>query len=102
EEWGVEYTSVKNEKLRAGELSDFLDVLIIPDISGRQLDEGRAPGSIPDAYARGLAPEGAIAIEEFVRGGGTLITFDASSDWAIELFRLPLSNVTRGESGEGF
>ncbi len=95
EEWGVPYVSVKNEMLRAGQLDDFLDVLIVADISGRQLDEGRAAGTIPPEYARGLAPEGAVAIEEFVRAGGTLITFDSASDWAIQLFELPLVNVAR-------
>jgi hypothetical protein len=100
--WGVPYVSVKNEMLRAGQLDDFLDVLIVADISGRQLDEGRAPGTIPDEYSRGLAPEGAVAIEEFVRGGGTLITFDGASDWAVQLFELPLVNVTQERENREF
>ena len=102
ETWGVPYVSVKNEMLRAGQLGDFLDVLIVPAIGGRALDDGRAPGTIPDEYARGLAPEGAVAIEEFVREGGTLITFDSSSDWAIQLFELPLVNVTRERENRDF
>jgi len=100
--WDVPYTRVRNEQVRAGELGDFLDVLIIPDIRGRQLDEGRTEGTVPNEYASGLAPEGAVAIEEFVRSGGRLITFDASSEWAIELFQLPLVDVTREESGRDF
>jgi hypothetical protein len=102
DEWEIPYTTVRNEQLRAGALHDFLDVLIIPDIGPDELDEGRPEGTIPDQYARGLAPEGAVAIEEFVRTGGTLLTFDSSSDWAIELFRLPLIDVTREAANGDF
>ncbi|MFT7668756.1 MAG: hypothetical protein ACI8X5_001455 [Planctomycetota bacterium] len=95
------YVSVRNEMLRAGNLSEFLDALIIPSISAGQLDRGRAPGTVQADYARGIEAEGAVAIEEFVRAGGTLITLGSSSGYAIDLFELPLVDVTRGEgSGE--
>ena len=98
---GVPYVSVRNEMLRAGNLGDFLDALIIPSISSGQLDRGRAPGTVNPEYARGIEAEGAVAIEEFVRAGGTLVTLGSSSSYAIELFELPLVDVTRGEeSGE--
>lgn len=100
--WKIPYVSVKNEMIRAGQLDDFLDVLIIADIGSRQLDDGRSPGSIADEYARGLSPEGAVAVEEFVRGGGTLITMDSSSQWAIDLMKLPVVNVARGPDAKGF
>jgi len=97
----VPYFSVRNEMLRAGDLSSLLDVLIIPDISAGSLDEGRTPGTIPPEYARGLDAEGAVAVEEFVRAGGTLLTLGGSSRWAIDLFEFPLVDVTRGdEAGE--
>ncbi len=98
----IPYVRVRNEMLRAGALGDFLDVLIVPSIGENQLDEGRAPGSIDDEYARGLSPEGAVAVEEFVRSGGTLITLGASSQWAIDLFMLPLVDVTREEENQEF
>jgi hypothetical protein len=92
---GVPFVSVRNEMLRAGELDAFIDVLIVPSIGAATLDDGRPPGSIPEEYARGLAPEGAVAVEEFVRGGGTLIALGASTQWAIDLFQLPVVDVTR-------
>lgn len=98
----VPYVSVRNEALRAGALNTWLDVLVLPGPSARQLDTGRNPGSAPEEITRGLDPEGAVAIEEFVRQGGTLVAAGASSNWALELFRLPLIDVTRGEEGEGF
>jgi hypothetical protein len=96
ESFGLPYVRVRNEMLRAGELDKMLDVLVIADESGRRLDVGRTEGRVPPRFAGGLDPEGAVAIEAFVRGGGNLVCIDGSAEWAIELFDLPLENVTRG------
>jgi hypothetical protein len=93
--WSIPYTRVRNEMVRGGELGAFLDVLVLPGNSARELDGGRAPGSVPGEYARGLDPEGAVAIEEFVRAGGTLVASAGSAEWVIELLELPLVDVTR-------
>lgn len=98
----IPYVTVRNEMLRAANLAAFLDVLIIPSIAPETLDVGRPPGSAPEPFTGGLAPEGAVAVEEFVRGGGTLITFSAASRWAVELFRAPLVDVTAEEAHKQF
>jgi len=95
----IPFTSVKNEMLRAGALARFVDVLVLPSLAPALLDAGRAEGSVPPAYEGGLDPEGAIAIEEFVRSGGTLVTFGTSGTWAIELMALPLADETRPQAG---
>jgi len=102
EDYGLPYVTVRNEMLRAGELAEFLDVLVLPSVRGTRLDEGRAPGSVPDQYTRGLDPEGAVAIEEFVREGGRLVAMQSSAAWAIDLFELPLEDVLRGPDAIGF
>lgn len=91
--FGLPYTTVRNEMLRAGALADFVDVLVIPSLGARELDSGRAPMSAPEELTGGLDPEGAVAVEEFVRGGGTLVALGGSSRWAIDLLRLPLVDV---------
>jgi hypothetical protein len=99
--YGIPFTVVRNEMIRAGRLEEFLDVLILPSVGGRQLDDGRSPGSVAAEYTLGLEPEGAVAVEEFVRGGGRLIAMQSSAKWAIDLFELPLIDATRGpEAGE--
>ena len=99
--WKLPYSTVRFEALRAGALDSWLDVLVIPDLAANALDQGRAPGSAPSEFTRGLDPEGAVAIEEFVRRGGTLITVGAASAWAIELFELPLVDVTKEKRKDG-
>ncbi|MCP3916957.1 MAG: peptidase M14 [bacterium] len=100
--WQLPYVRVRNEMLRAGSLADFLDVLIVPSMSSGALEEGRSPGDVPAEFTRGLAPEGSVAIEEFVRGGGKLICVGSSAGWAVDLMRLPLVDVTRGEEAGEF
>ena len=98
----IPFISVKNEQLRAGNISDFIDVLVVSSLSGRQLNSGRSEGSVPAEFSGGLAPEGAVAVEEFVRSGGKLITVGSSSQWAIDLFALPLVDVTKEAKNRGF
>jgi len=100
--YGVTYTSVRNEMLRAGELDSFLDVLVIPSLDARELDRGRADGSAPPELVGGLDPEGAVAVEEFVRAGGTLVAIGSSSKWAIDLLRLPLADALSEENAKSF
>jgi hypothetical protein len=96
------FVSVKNETLRAGRLAELFDVLVLPDVSARTLDRGRAPGSAPAEFTEGLDPEGAVAIEEFVRGGGTLVAIESAARWTVELLDLPLVDVTHGKDAGEF
>ncbi len=96
------FVSVRNEMIRAGELGDFLDVLVLPSLRGSLLEDGRDPGTIPPEFARGLGPMGSVAVQDFVRAGGRLVTVGQSSAWAIDLFDLPLLDEARGEGAGEF
>jgi hypothetical protein len=102
ERFGVHYVSVRNEELRAGKLADFLDVLVLPGVGDRELEHGRAEGTAPAGITGGLEAQGAVAVEEFVRGGGNLVAIGGSCKWAIELFKLPLADVTSGDGAKDF
>src|SRR5204863_1325687 len=98
----VPFVTVRNEMLRAGNVNSQIDVLIIPDITASELDHGRKPGSVAPTLVDGLAPEGSLAVKEFVQKGGTLIAFDGSTNWVIDLFQLPLKNVLKDSSAKDF
>ncbi|HSG82649.1 MAG TPA: M14 metallopeptidase family protein [Gemmatimonadota bacterium] len=91
--WGLPYTTLHDAEIRAGDLGERYDVIVIPDLSPNSIIEGRAPGTVPAEYAGGIGEPGAAAIREFVRGGGTLVCLDASADFAIELLDLPVADV---------
>jgi hypothetical protein len=88
--------------LRAGSLADFIDVLVLPGVDARDLDSGRASGTVFEDFAGGLDPEGAVAVEEFVRGGGNLVAIGASAKWAIDLLALPVVDVTAAPESKEF
>lgn len=100
--FSVPYITVTNEMLRAGHLSDFLDILVLPSISAREIEDGRTPGSVAPEYSGGLDPSGNVAIDEFVRTGGKLIAADSSARYAIDLFKLPIGDAARGEKAKDF
>jgi hypothetical protein len=104
--WDVAYTTVQDAELRAGDLRERYDVLILPDLSAEAIVEGRRRGTVPAEYAGGLGDVGTAAIREFVDEGGTLICLDSSSDFAIEALDLPVRNVrpsaAERRSGETF
>jgi hypothetical protein len=98
----IPFITVRNEMLRAGNVNSQIDVLIIPDVTTTELDHGRRPGSIAAPLADGLAPEGSLAVKEFVQKGGTLVAFDGSCNWVIDLFQLPLKNVLKEPGAKDF
>ncbi len=51
---------------------------------------------MPDELTGGLGAEGVKALREFVVAGGTLITLNEASKFAVEQFDLPLRDVTAG------
>jgi hypothetical protein len=102
EHFKIPYVTVRNETLRAGKIRDVIDVLVIPNTSSRALDDGREPGTAPNELVGGLAPEGALAVQEFVRDGGRLVAWADACPWVIELFRLPLVDMTKDAGSKDF
>lgn len=93
ENYGFGPVTLRNGDVQAGYLNERFDAIVIPDSSSRVLLEGFAPGSISGEYAGGLGDTGVEALREFVRRGGTLITFNNASLMAIEALGLPVTNV---------
>ena len=93
--WGVPYTSLVDSVVRAGDLRRRLDVIVMPALSGRAIEQG-LPSQYPAPYAGGLGQAGVAALRVFVEAGGTLVTFNESSRWAVEAFRLPVRDDSGG------
>ncbi len=102
EQYGFDFTSVYNHDVVAGDLRDRYDVIVIADMSGSQITEGFAKGSVPPRYAGGISDAGVRALDEFVRSGGTLVTWNSSSLFAIEALHLPVKNVAAGVPRDEF
>src|SRR5439155_8333657 len=98
EQYGITYTTVHDSDLRKGTLRQRFDVIVLPDAEEASLVRGIDSTRIPVQYAGGMGEAGATAVSAFVRGGGTLVCLDGSSNFAITRLNLPVVNVLAGEA----
>lgn len=100
--FNVPYKSVNDAVVRQGALSALYDVIVLPSQRTREITEGNATGSYPAELTGGISSSGADNLKRFVEEGGTLVCFDASCDFAIKQFKLPLQNVLEGVRSTDF
>jgi hypothetical protein len=92
----VTYSSLQDAEARAGNLRAKYDAIIIPDQQPRAILNGYREGAMPKELTGGLGAEGVKALREFVEAGGTLITLNNASDFAINELHLPVRDITEG------
>jgi hypothetical protein len=102
DEYHIPYTSITDRDVTPGKLHARFDAIIIPDQNARALREGITSSRYPDSVRGGLGDAGAAALKEFVADGGTLITFNNASEWAIGALGLPVKNVLRDAKNTEF
>ena len=91
----VPYTSIVDRDIRGGQLARRFDVIVIPDQAPNAIARGLG-AAYPDSLRGGLGDDGARALAEFVEQGGTLVTFNKASEYAIDALKLPVRNVLAG------
>jgi hypothetical protein len=90
------YTRITSRDILAGNLAERFDVLLFADAV-----PSVAPtiGAWPERYNMpGIGERGVQILNEFVRGGGTLVSFGSSASFIIEHLRLPVRIVVEGLS----
>ncbi|MFN0086721.1 MAG: M14 metallopeptidase family protein [Blastocatellia bacterium] len=106
------FRSLFDADIREGNLTARYDVIILPDQSIQAIVNG-LPGNrplppagqageqetalvYPPEYAGGLGETGVRALRDFIEAGGTVITFNNASNFAIERLGVPARNVLKG------
>lgn len=97
----IPYRTVLDAEMRAGNLRKNFDVIILPDQNPQGLRRGLA-APYPDSLRGGLGDAGAASLKAFVNDGGTLITFNDASEYAIAALELPVKNVLDGVKNTEF
>ncbi|MGA7242718.1 MAG: hypothetical protein WBX19_06025, partial [Terracidiphilus sp.] len=102
ENYGFEPKSVYNADMRAADLRSRYDVIVLPDLSSKQLTDGFGTGVVPGQYAGGIGNDGIENLREFVHEGGTLIALNKTASSLIPLMSLPVQNVIEGAKSDKF
>lgn len=90
---GLRYDTLKDVRIRQGQLRRDYDVILLQSQSPGSIRDGHAPGSLPEQYTGGIGAAGATALQEFVRAGGRLVAIEEATEFAAELFGLPVSSA---------
>jgi hypothetical protein len=112
--------TISNEQIQSGEFTAEVDVLLFPDVSPSIISEGEPEkGSryrrrwtpMPPEYSGGIDTlpkpddkakkkkddvkeiKGGERIKRWVKAGGTVVALDSSSQYFIDLFELPVTDV---------
>src|SRR5688572_19351086 len=90
------YVSLSDSAVRAGNLRRRFDVIVIPDLSLRQLRDGMSPDAVPAPYAGGLGEDGIAALRRFAEEGGRLVLVDGATELAPAALGVDVRLVTTG------
>jgi len=103
EKYEFPYTSIFDADIRAGNLKENYDVIILPDTwRPETVIKGYPKGTMPPQYVGGITLQGLRNLKIFAEEGGMIVLFNSVCNLAIENFRLPIRNVLRKVKREEF
>ena len=79
--------------MKSGALLERFDVILLASDSPRSLINGYSKGSVPARYEGGIGTLGIHNLDNFVKGGGTLVCMNSSCGLAIDELHVPVKNV---------
>jgi hypothetical protein len=97
----VRTASVSDQDIRSGKLNEY-DCILIPSQRAQQILNGLSADRYPAEISGGLGKEGVASLKKFVEDGGTIITLNDASQFAITQLGVPVRNVLEGVSNRDF
>ena len=98
----VSYASLTDSDVRNGNLRTRFDCIIIPSQSAQSITNGLSKDRYPADIAGGLGASGVDALKKFVEEGGTIVTLNEASNFAIEQLGVPVKNALEGVPAKDF
>ena len=90
----IPFVALTDSMVRAGKLRDLYDVILVPDMSFREIHDGMSPSEVPPRYAGGLGDGGVAELDAFTRDGGTLVLLDRASELATSSLGVAVRRIT--------
>lgn len=90
------YRRLRNADLRAPDLHERFDVVILPEMGAAAFLRGLRSPRVRPEYRGGIGVDGVRNLRRFVQAGGTLITLGNSARIAMDHLETPLTDRVRG------
>ena len=98
----IPFHALTDAEIKAGNLDDRFDVIVLPDQSSSSIINGHRKGTMPPDYVGGITKDGVENLKAFVDKGGTLVCNKGSTGFAINEFKLPIKNVLTDVKSDTF
>ncbi|MEV0086455.1 M14 metallopeptidase family protein [Saccharopolyspora sp. NPDC050642] len=96
EQYGFNQDKLTDDEVRAGQLRQRYDVIVLPDATYAAMRDGQKPGSMPPEYTGGMTEAGVANLKQFVADGGVLVTLNNAEELARTGLGVPVRDVTEG------
>ena len=101
EQHAFDLDTLHDDDIRTRDLSQY-QAIILPDQSPQRILNGHRAGTMPKQFCGGIGPAGTLKLNDYIEKGGSLITFDRASDFAIDHFGLPVRNTVQNLTSKQF
>jgi len=101
DEYEFDMDTLHDADIKTVDLSKY-DAIILPSQRPKSILHGHSVLEMPEKFTGGIGLDGSMALSKYVEQGGTLIAFDAASDFVIEQFGLPLRDAVEGADSKDF
>jgi hypothetical protein len=102
DKYRIKYSSVGDSEIRTGNLRTKFDCIIIPAQNSQQIANGLPKNRYPAEVSGGIGETGVEALKKFIEEGGTIITLNEASQFAIDKLGVPVKNVLEGVASKDF
>lgn len=91
--YDLEYSTIHDEDIRSANLAALFDVLIFPDMDGKQIVAGNPRSHFPEQYAGGIGSFGVQNLKRYLKSGGALILLDSACELALSSLKIDAVDV---------
>jgi hypothetical protein len=99
---GLVYDTIRDARMRAGNLEEDYDVILFQGQSAGSIRNGFEEGTLPAGYTGGLGAAGERSLQAFVRNGGRVVAIEEATDFVIETLGLGVTNAVERLPAQDF